>query len=201
MKQTQLDIGTIGQKLKQAREIKKVSISEAGSQTRILSKFISAMEEDNFKALSAPVYVKSFIRLYAKYLEIDTKSLIDSYEKEYETNDTPLLSDDTKRNLAETDASIGSVNEEDSSDKSVKSIFSIWTKNTSSWITNKSSLSKNILQILIGVGFLIILLLLSQCREQDDKNTNIDKVKSFNTIAEPIPDLYLNDNEIVEWTR
>ena len=201
MKQTQLDIGTIGQKLKQAREIKKVSISEAGSQTRILSKFISAMEEDNFKALSAPVYVKSFIRLYAKYLEIDSKSLIDSYEKEYETDDTPFLSDDTKRNLAETDASIGSVNEEDSSDKSVKSIFSIWTKNTSSWITNKSSLSKNILQILIGVGFLIILLLLSQCGEQEDKNTNIDKVKSFNTIAEPIPDLYLNDNEIVEWTR
>lgn len=201
MKQTQLDIGTIGQKLKQAREIKKVSISEAGSQTRILSKFISAMEEDNFKALSAPVYVKSFIRLYAKYLEIDSKSLIDSYEKEYETDDTPFLSDDTKRNLAETDASIGSVNEEDSSDKSVKSIFSIWTKNTSSWITNKSSLSKNILQILIGVGFLIILLLLSQCGEQEDKNTNTDKFKSFNTIAEPIPDLYLNDNEIVEWTR
>lgn len=201
MKQTQLDIGTIGQKLKQAREIKKVSISEAGSQTRILSKFISAMEEDNFKALSAPVYVKSFIRLYAKYLEIDSKSLIESYEKEYETDDTPFLSDDTKRNLAETDASIGSVSEEDSSDKSVKSIFSIWTKNTSSWITNKSSLSKNILQILIGVGFLIILLLLSQCNEQEDKNTNIDKVKSFNTIAEPIPDLYLNDNEIVEWTR
>ena len=46
MKQTQLDIGTIGQKLKSAREAKGVSVSEAAASTKILSKFIEAMEDD-----------------------------------------------------------------------------------------------------------------------------------------------------------
>ena len=56
MKQTHLDIGTIGQRLEAARQAK-VSVSQAGEATRILSKFITAMEADDF--ISAPVYVKS----------------------------------------------------------------------------------------------------------------------------------------------
>ena len=156
MKQTQLDIETIGEKLKATREAKKISVSEAGSQTRILSKFISAMEEDNFQALSAPVYVKSFIRLYAKYLELDPKPLIEAYIKEYEEDSAPVLSDDTKRNLAEIDASISSDDEDEPAKISPESIFSLWTKSTSSWISNNSLLSKKILQYVIGVGFIII---------------------------------------------
>ena len=52
MEQTQLDIGTIGQRLNAGRKVKGVSISEAAKETRILSKYISAMESDDFSSLS-----------------------------------------------------------------------------------------------------------------------------------------------------
>ena len=42
MKQTQLDIGTVGQKFKSAREAKGVTVSEAAAATKILTKFIVA---------------------------------------------------------------------------------------------------------------------------------------------------------------
>lgn len=201
MKQTQLDIGTIGQKLKATREAKKISISEAGSQTRILSKFISAMEEDNFDVLSAPVYAKSFIRLYAKYLELDPKPLIDAYIKEYEEDIAPVLSDDTKRNLAETDALISYDDEDEPSKVSAESIFSLWAKSTSLWIGKNSLLSKRILQYAIGAGFIIILLLLSRCGTQTDEITGVNVSNSFNGISDAIPNLFLNEKEDIEWTR
>ena len=201
MKQTQLDIGTIGQKLKATREAKKISVSEAGSQTRILSKFISAMEEDNFQALSAPVYVKSFIRLYAKYLELDPKPLIEAYIKEYEEDSAPVLSDDTKRNLAEIDASISSDDEDEPAKISAESIFSLWTKSTSSWISNNSLLSKKILQYVIGAGFIIILLLLARCGTQSEEIKNVNVLNSFNSISDAVPNLFLNEKEDIEWTR
>ena len=201
MKQTQLDIGTIGQKLKATREAKKISVSEAGSQTRILSKFISAMEEDNFQALSAPVYVKSFIRLYAKYLELDPKPLIEAYIKEYEEDSAPVLSDDTKRNLAEIDASISSDDEDEPAKISPESIFSLWTKSTSSWISNNSLLSKKILQYVIGAGFIIILLLLARCGTQSEEIKSVNVLNSFNSISDAVPNLFLNEKKDIEWTR
>tara|TARA_A100000164_G_scaffold134263_1_gene119120 strand:+ start:23 stop:628 length:606 start_codon:yes stop_codon:yes gene_type:complete len=201
MKQTQLDIETIGEKLKATREAKKISVSEAGSQTRILSKFISAMEEDNFHALSAPVYVKSFIRLYAKYLELDPKPLIEAYIKEYEEDSAPVLSDDTKRNLAEIDASISSDDEDEPAKISPESIFSLWTKSTSSWISNNSLLSKKILQYVIGVGFIIILLLLARCGTQSEEIKSVNVLNSFNSISDAVPNLFLNEKKDIEWTR
>ena len=41
MKQTKLDIGTVGQKFKSAREAKGVTVSEAAAATKILTKYIS----------------------------------------------------------------------------------------------------------------------------------------------------------------
>ena len=51
MKQTQLDIGTVGQKFKSAREAKGVTVSEAAAATKILTKFIVAMENDDFEGV------------------------------------------------------------------------------------------------------------------------------------------------------
>lgn len=79
MQQGNLNIGTIGQKLEAARQSKGVTISEAGQATKIMSKYIEAMEADNFGELSAPVYVKGFIRMYAQYLGLDSVPLVNEY--------------------------------------------------------------------------------------------------------------------------
>jgi len=103
MEQTNLNIGTIGQKLETARQAKGVSVSEAGRATKILSKFIEAMEADDFGALSAPVYAKSFIKMYAKYLGLDASPLVEEYAAEHAPRVPRQLSDEVRQNLAHAD--------------------------------------------------------------------------------------------------
>lgn len=103
MEQTSLNIGTIGQKLESARQAKGVSVSEAGQATKILSKFIEAMEADDFGALSAPVYARSFIKMYAKYLGIDAVPLVKEYAAQHAPPVQRQLSDEVRQNLANVD--------------------------------------------------------------------------------------------------
>jgi cytoskeletal protein RodZ len=103
MEQTSLNIGTIGQKLETARQAKGVSVSEAGRATKILSKFIEAMEADDFGALSAPVYARSFIKMYAKYLGLDAIPLVEEYAAQHAPKVKHQLSDEVRQNLAATD--------------------------------------------------------------------------------------------------
>ena len=58
MEQTQLDIGTIGQRLSAGRKVKGVSISEAAKETRILSKYISEFAIMNMVLWSTNLFVK-----------------------------------------------------------------------------------------------------------------------------------------------
>lgn len=104
-RQTDLDIGTIGQKLQAARMKKGVTPSVAGEATRILSKYIVAMEADEFETISAPVYVKGFIRMYAQYLGIDSGPLVEEYTSKYapKPNKKQPLVDEVKQSLAMTD--------------------------------------------------------------------------------------------------
>ena len=103
MEQASLNIGTIGQRLEAARQAKGVSVSEAGRATKILSKFIEAMESDDFGALSAPVYAKSFIRMYAQYLGLDARPLVDEYISQYLPKSKVQLTDEVRQNLAKAD--------------------------------------------------------------------------------------------------
>ncbi len=109
MEQTSLNIGTIGQKLESARQEKGVSVSEAGQATKILSKFIEAMEADDFGALSAPIYAKSFLKMYAKYLGIDFQPLVSEYTEQYAPKSIRSLSDEARQNLTPTDQAAGEV--------------------------------------------------------------------------------------------
>ncbi len=103
MEQTSLNIGTIGQKLETARQAKGVSVSEAGQATKILSKFIEAMEADDFGALSAPIYARSFIKMYAKYLGLDAVPLVEEYAAQNSPKVKSQLSNEVRQNLAQTD--------------------------------------------------------------------------------------------------
>jgi len=104
MEQASLNIGTIGQRLEAARQAKGVSVSEAGRATKILSKFIEAMEHDDFGALSAPVYAKSFIRMYAQYLGLEAQPLVDEYITQHAPKSKAQLTDEVRQNLAKADA-------------------------------------------------------------------------------------------------
>ena len=109
MEQASLNIGTIGQRLEAGRQAKGVSVSEAGRSTKILSKFIEAMESDDFGALSAPVYAKSFIRMYAQYLGLDARPLVDEYIAQHAPKSKAQLTDEVRQNLAKSDLAVADV--------------------------------------------------------------------------------------------
>jgi hypothetical protein len=88
---------TIGEQFKAAREAKGISQHDAGIATNIMTKIIVAMEADDFSAMPAPTYAKGFIRLYAKYLELNPEPLIEEYSQKNKAAPRPFL--DSKSQL------------------------------------------------------------------------------------------------------
>ncbi|TBR21977.1 MAG: helix-turn-helix domain-containing protein, partial [Candidatus Nitrosotenuis sp.] len=66
----------LGERLKKEREMRGVSLDEIAKATRIHKKFLAALEEDDFDALPAPVFVTGFLRSYASHLGVDADSLV-----------------------------------------------------------------------------------------------------------------------------
>jgi len=72
---------SIGEDLRQAREQKGASLLDAENGTKIRIKYITAMEKDAFDVLPGKVYVKGFLRSYARYLGLDGEALASRYDE------------------------------------------------------------------------------------------------------------------------
>lgn len=66
----------IGETLRNARVARGLTIEQAAQDTRISPRFLAALEEEQFDALPAPVYVRGFLRSYANYLRLDATPLL-----------------------------------------------------------------------------------------------------------------------------
>jgi cytoskeleton protein RodZ len=70
---------TLGSLLKKSRTRQNKSLKDAAEATRIHIPSLQALEDDNFAALPAEVFVRGFIRLYAEYLGLDPEDTIKHY--------------------------------------------------------------------------------------------------------------------------
>jgi transcriptional regulator with XRE-family HTH domain len=70
---------TIGQQLRAARERKKITIEAAAQATKIKGEHLAALEANQFDQIEAPVYTKGFIRIYARFLGVDDKPLVETF--------------------------------------------------------------------------------------------------------------------------
>ncbi len=196
MEQANLNIGTIGQKLESARRTKGVTVSEAGTATKILSKFIEAMEADDFGALSAPVYAKSFIRMYAQYLGIEAQPLVDEYVAQYAPKSKNQLSDDVRQKIAQADqVSVDSNGAAVATPPSVgQTIFSN-VNEAIARLSGSGISSKTILSIAGGVVLLaIIVFSVKQCAGDDaEEPAAVGGTASvrYEAITDGVPDAYL----------
>jgi cytoskeletal protein RodZ len=66
----------IGQKLEDARNRKGISIREASESTKIRGDFLTSFEAGNFDIKLPEVYLRGFIRVYARFLGIDPESAV-----------------------------------------------------------------------------------------------------------------------------
>ncbi len=86
---------SIGQILRQARERKKVTCSQAAAATRIKVQHIEAMDRDDFTRMAAPMYAKGFLKLYAEYLGLNPIPVLRAYSELHEPKERlPLLTDE-----------------------------------------------------------------------------------------------------------
>ena len=72
----------IGQKLEEARNRKGISIREASESTKIRGDFLTSFEAGKFDLQLPEVYLRGFIRVYARFLGIDPESAVDDLNLE-----------------------------------------------------------------------------------------------------------------------
>jgi hypothetical protein len=73
----------IGSSLREARLRQGVDLVEAEAATKIRSKYLHALEDEQFEVLPAQTYVKGFLRAYADYLGLDGQLYVDEYNSRY----------------------------------------------------------------------------------------------------------------------
>lgn len=70
----------LGNILRDAREMKGLTVAEAQERTRISAHYLEAMEHGEYHLLPTPVHVRGFLRNYARFLDLDPEPLIERYE-------------------------------------------------------------------------------------------------------------------------
>ena len=74
----------IGETLRETRMRRRIDISEVEAATKIRAKYLRALENEEWDLLPGPTFVKTFLRTYAEYLEIDPRLLVEEYRQRYE---------------------------------------------------------------------------------------------------------------------
>jgi cytoskeletal protein RodZ len=72
-------VGQFGEKFRNAREAKNLSLDDVSNVTKIGSRMLSAIEQERFDQLPGGVFNKGFIRAYAKHLGLNDADLITEY--------------------------------------------------------------------------------------------------------------------------
>ncbi|CAN5653243.1 hypothetical protein BH20ACI4_BH20ACI4_03140 [soil metagenome] len=70
---------TLGEKLRQAREERGITISEVSEQTRISPLYLEAIENDDFSPLPGGIFNKGFVKTFAKYVGVDENEALQDY--------------------------------------------------------------------------------------------------------------------------
>lgn len=72
-----------GPALRLTRESQNISVEEIVSETNIRSWYIQCIEEENFDALPAVIYLKAFLKQIADYLHLDPDRVLNDYMARY----------------------------------------------------------------------------------------------------------------------
>lgn len=73
---------SLGERFRAAREERGLSLSDVAEQIRIRSVYLAAIEEENWSAIGAPVYIRGFIRTYARFLGLDSAEAVSRFNDE-----------------------------------------------------------------------------------------------------------------------
>ncbi|MBN1537554.1 MAG: DUF4115 domain-containing protein [Anaerolineales bacterium] len=81
---------TIGEKLRQARESRSISLEEASQATFMREVYLRALEDNNFDALPSMTQARGFLRAYASFLGLKPEPLLASLDLSHAPIETSL---------------------------------------------------------------------------------------------------------------
>ena len=84
-------MSSIGSVLKEARTKKTLTLDEVHSKIKIHPRVLQLLEEDKFEKLPSPLFVKSFLKSYAEFLEVNPDELVSTYEREKKPDPEQIL--------------------------------------------------------------------------------------------------------------
>jgi len=67
---------TVAEQLRTAREAQGLTVYQIAEITKIRTDHVRALEEGNYEGFAAPVYIRGFVRNYAKLLKLDVPALM-----------------------------------------------------------------------------------------------------------------------------
>ena len=73
---------TLGQKLKQRRRARKITLKDAEEKTSIRLKYLKSLEEDRLGRLTPGTYGLGFAKSYAQFLDLNTSEAVSLYQKQ-----------------------------------------------------------------------------------------------------------------------
>lgn len=69
-------MAALGDEFRSAREARGLTLSDVAEQIHIRSVYLNAIENEEWSAIGAPVYVRGFIRTYARFLGLDAEEAV-----------------------------------------------------------------------------------------------------------------------------
>lgn len=87
---------TLGEKLRQAREERGISINEVAEQTRIAPLYIESIENDDYSPLPGGIFNKGFIKSFAKFVGVDEQEAMQDYARLMSEQNAGKVEEETK---------------------------------------------------------------------------------------------------------
>ncbi len=69
-------MSALGEEFKSAREARGLSLSDVAERLHIRSVYLAAIEDEEWDVIGAPVYVRGFMRTYARFLGLDPEAAV-----------------------------------------------------------------------------------------------------------------------------
>jgi cytoskeleton protein RodZ len=91
-------MSALGERFRAAREARGLSLSDVAEQIRIRSVYLAAIEDENWSAIGAPVYIRGFLRTYGRFLGLDTEEVVAEFAGESHSAPMPTPAPQGKTN-------------------------------------------------------------------------------------------------------
>jgi cytoskeletal protein RodZ len=77
-----LALTELGSRLKEAREVKGISLDELQKVTKIQKRYLIGIEEGNYSIMPGKFYIRAFIKQYAEAVDLNPEEIFDLYKED-----------------------------------------------------------------------------------------------------------------------